>query len=70
MSKSVLFSMCFIEGIENVLASMHVGMDGEKTDKVPVLRIEYIDRDQVINSMNEAINLMLDKYEEKTDVEV
>jgi hypothetical protein len=62
--------MCFIEGIENVLASMHVGMDGEKTDKVPVLRIEYIDRDQVINSMNEAINLMLDKYEEKTDVEV
>ena len=64
--KEVLFSMCFIENMEGVLASMHVGAKDEAAQKVPVLRIEYTNRDQVFDSITKAINIMLDRYEEKS----
>jgi hypothetical protein len=63
--KEVLFSMCFLENMNNVLASMHVGTKDEPVQKVPVLRVEYTNREEVFERLTQAINIMLDRFEEQ-----
>lgn len=67
MSKKVLFSMCFTEGMDEVLASMHVGTTDGKPNKVPVLSVDYESREQVLDSITSAINIMLDRFEESLE---